>query len=253
MIYVILAHNSPEMLSLLINKLQKKRNHFVIHIDQNQDITPFVEAAGGIQNCHFTQKRYASYWGSFALIEATLHAFDFIRKELRKRQRVVLLSGADLPIKSNRYIDRYLNSHPDTIFIAYEPIPRKIWYKGGITRFPLYDTISTSIKFYGGSQWFSIPYQALSIIFRFLKSNPDFVEYFRYVKIPDESFFQTLFLNCEHPYIDNNLRNHNLHFIKWDKPYKHPRILTAKDLCQIKKSKSLFARKFNITQSTEII
>lgn len=253
MIYIILAHNSPEMLSLLVKQLQDKANHFVIHIDQNKDITPYLNAVAGIRNCHFTPKRYPSYWGSFALVEATLHAFDFIRKKLRKRQRIVLLSGADLPIKSNRYIDYFLNSHLDTIFITYHPIPRKIWHKGGITRFPLYETISKSLKFYGGSQWFSIPYKALSIIFEFLRVNPDFLEYFRYVKIPDESFFQTLFLNCEHPYIENNLRNQNLHLIKWDKPYMHPRLLNENNLYQIKKSKSLFARKFDIVQSSKII
>jgi len=253
MIYVILAHNSPAMLSLLIENLQDKRNYFVIHIDQNQDIVPYVEAVSKLSNCYFTPKRYRSCWGSFALIEATLHAFDFIRKQLRKRHRIILLSGADLPIKSNKYIDRYLHSHPDTIFITYEPIPRKIWYMGGTDRFPLFDTLSKSVNFYGGSQWFSIPYKALSIIFKFLKKNPAIMQYFRHVLIPDESFFQTLFLNCGNPYIENNLRNQNLHLIKWDKPYMHPRTLTEKNLYQIKKSKSLFSRKFNSIQAAKII
>jgi len=253
MIYVILAHTSPEMLSIIVKKLQNKKNHFVIHIDRNQDITPFVKSISELSNCHFTPKRFSSYWGSFALVDATLHAFDFIRKELKKRQRIVLLSGADLPIKSNLHIERYLNSHPDTIFIEYEPIPRKLWHTGGLNRFPLYETVSESIKFYGGSQWFSIPYKALSIIFMFLKNSPDFITYFRHVKIPDESFFQTLFLNCENSYITNNLRNQNLHLIKWDYPYTHPRVLTEKNLYLVKKSKSLFARKFNVRNSSALI
>lgn len=253
MIYIILAHNSPEMLNILINKLMDKKNHFIIHIDEKHNIEPFIKAVSGKQNCHFTPKRYASHWGSFALIEATLHAFEFIKKKFKNNQRIVLLSGETLPIKSNKFINHYFSSHQDTIFIDYHPIPRKIWYTGGIHRFPSYETISESIKFYGGSQWFSIPRKALNIIFKFLKESPDFLNYFKYVKIPDESFFQTLFMNCEHPYIDKNMKNQNLHYIKWDKPYLHPRILTLRDIRQINKSRCLFARKFNIIQSTEIL
>lgn len=81
MIYVILAHNSPELLHRLLEKLQHKENYFVIHIDKNYDNTLFINATKNIKNCYFTPKRYASPWGSFGLVEATLHAFDFIRKD----------------------------------------------------------------------------------------------------------------------------------------------------------------------------
>jgi len=253
MIYVILAHHSPKALQRLVATLQSTDNHFVIHIDNNSEITPFREALKKMINCHFTPESYSSQWGSFGLIEATLHAFDFIRRHLRKRQRIVLLSGADYPIKSEVYIKEYLKSHKHTVFIEYKAIPRAMWYKGGVSRFPLYEQIKECMDLYGGSQWFSIPPQALTIIFQFLKVNPDFVEYFKHVKIPDESFFQTLFLNCKRPYILKNLRNQNLHLIKWEKPFNHPRIMTMKDYGQIKKSKSLFARKFEPTDSRELL
>lgn len=253
MIYVILAHNSPQMLNILITKLMDNNNHFVIHIDRKHDIEPFLKAVSGKQNCYFTPKRYDSLWGSFELVEATLHAFEYIRKEIRNNQRIVLISGETLPIKNNKYINLHLSSHPDTIFIDYEAIPRKMWYAGGVHRFPSYEIISESIKFYGGSQWFSIPRKALSIIFKFLKENPGFLYYFKHVIIPDESFFQTLFMNCGDPYVDKNLKNQNLHYIKWDKPYVSPRILTHKDIDQINKSRCLFARKFNIIKSSKIL
>src|SRR5690606_28665860 len=253
MIYVILAHHSPGLLRQLLKALQHKENYFVIHIDMNYEIFPFIEAADGIENCHFTPTRYASVWGSFGIVEATLHAFDYIRKTLRKRQRIILLSGSDYPIKTNEYIFKYLNANRDTVFLEHFAIPRDIWHAGGINRFPVYAKVSKQINLYGGSQWFSIPSKALTILFRFLKENPNFLEYFRYVKIPDESFFQTLFLNCDSRYIKMNLRNLNLHHIKWDKPYIHPRILTLRDLPQIQKSKNLFARKFDLFNSKELV
>lgn len=253
MIYVILAHNSPESLKRLILRLSQKKSYFVIHIDKSIDIAPFINITKDIERCHYTNKRYVTHWGSFALVEATLQAFEYTRTILRKRQRIILLSGADYPIKSTVFIDKYLESHKDTIFINYEEIPLKRWYNGGILRFPAYSEIKKEINIYGGSQWFSIPPKALTILFRFLNYNPSFLEYFRHVSIPDESFFQTLFLNCGHPYILNNLRNHNLHHIKWDYPYLHPRIFTAKYFNQLKKSKSLFSRKFNPKESDEIL
>lgn len=253
MIYLILAHNSPEILSLLLKKLSKKGVYFVIHIDKNHNINPFLEASLGIPNCHFLAERFASHWGSFALVEATLQALQYIRKTLKKRKRVVLLSGSDYPIKDNTYIKRFLDSHPNTIFIEYEAVPRKVWHMGGINRFPFYNNVKEDIKFFGGSQWFSIPYRVISIIFKFLERSPDFLSYFRLVKIADESFFQTLLLNCDHSFVKQNLRNQHLHHLKWDKPYNHPRTMTIKDLTQLMKSKSLFARKFDIVTSQELL
>lgn len=252
MIYVILAHNSPESLRKLMLRLKNKENHFVIHIDKNFNIGSFIKATADFENCYYTNKRYSSYWGSFGMVEATLHAFDFIRQHLRKRQRIVLLSGSDYPIKNNKFINNYLKSHKDTIFIEHEAIPRKWWNDGGRERFPIYDEIKNKLKLYGGSQWFSIPPKALTVIFRFLKLNPEFFEYFKHVQIPDESFFQTLFLNCDHHYIQENLKNLNLHHIKWDHPYLHPRTLTVEYYKQLKKSKNLFARKFDLEYSDEL-
>jgi len=253
MIYVILAHEAPKALQRLVKKLEDKNAHFIVHIDKACDIVPFKESLNDTKNCHFTPERYATQWGSIALVEAVLHSFDYIRKRLRKRQRIVLLSGSDYPIQNKKYITEYLRSHKNTLFLEYNLIPRKIWYNGGIGRFPLYHEVKEYMKLYGGAQWFSIPAKAVTIVFQFLKLNPDFLEYFRQVAIPDESFFQTLFLNCNHPFIIKNLRNQNLHFIKWDKPYDHPRVMTIKDYRQIKKSKSLFARKFNPTRSRELL
>lgn len=257
MIYVILAHNAPHALGMLVKRLQGGNNYFVIHIDKNHNIEPFKEVLSGMVNCYFTPQRFECYWGSFKLIEATLHAFDFIRINLKKKQRIILLSGSDFPIKSNVYIQEYLKSHEDTIFIEFNKIPRKLWKRnngdGGKGRFPFYDKVKERIDLYAGSQWFSVPYKVLPIINSFLKVNPSFLEYFKLVHILDESFFQTLFLNCDHPYIKKNLRNHNLHLIKWDKPYFHPRVLKVANLNQIIKSKNLFARKFDPIKSKELL
>jgi hypothetical protein len=253
MIYFILAHNFPESVGKLVRKLQDKDTYFVIHVDKNYDIEPFSVAVSDIENCYFTPDRFATSWGSFSLVEATLHAFKYIKDDLRKQGRIILLSGACYPIKCSGYIRDYLENHPDTIFIEYEAVPRKTWSMGGVYRFPLYHEIKNQMDLYGGSQWFSIPNRALEIIFEFLELNPDFLEYFRHVKIPDESFFQTLFLNCEDSYVMKNLNNQNLHHIKWEWPFMHPSTMTSKDLGDLKRSESLFARKFSQPDSNNLL
>lgn len=253
MIYLVLAHQAPNQLKKLLERLQDTNNHFVIHVDKNYDLEPFRETLSNIRNCHFIPERFSSHWGTFALIEATLEALHYVMTTLALRQRIVLISTADYPIKDKVYINKYLDNHEQTIFIEYEAIPRKIWYNGGIGRFPLFNDIQKQIKLYGGSQWFSIPFQVIPIIFDFLENNPDFITYFKSVKIPDESFFQTLLLNCNHPFVLKHLKNENLHFIKWDVPYMHPRILTMSDFTAIKKSKSLFARKVDLRLSDQLI
>ena len=253
MIFVILAHTSPEILQKSLLKLQNENNYFVIHVDIKSNINPFFEITRGISNCHFTTERYNIEWGTFSIIEATLHAFDFVRKMIRKKQRIILLSGTDYPIKPLKCIFKFFKNEKDTIFMDYERIPKRDWYEGGINRFPLYNTIKNKISLFGGSQWFSIPPLALTIIFDFLKTNSDFFEYYRHVHIPDESFFQTLFLNCDHPYILKNLKNKNLHYIKWTYPNSHPETLTIEDYDDITMSNCLFARKFDVYYSKNLI
>lgn len=253
MIYLILAHDSPESLYNLVKKLQDQEVYFVIHIDKNSDIFPFKMSLSEIQNCYFIYDRLATKWGSFNLVEATLQGFKYIKNNLNHKGRVVLLSGTCYPIKNSIHINDYLKSHPESIFIEYEAIPKRVWHTGGTNRFPFYDDIKTKIALYGGSQWFSIPYKALDIIFEFLDLNPDFTEYFRYVRIPDESFFQTLFLNCGEEYISENIINQNLHYIKWSPPFMHPNTMIRTDLTELKNSEKLFARKFDPSDSYELL
>lgn len=250
MIYILLVHESPEVMERTLKKLSDRENHFVIHVDKGSDLLKFERFSMGISNCHFIQERYETLWGSFQLVEATLAALRYIEIELDVKQRIILLSGTHYVIKDNDYISSYFDKYQNSIFLEYEKIPNKGWVNGGTTRFPLYDEIRNQIQLYGGSQWFSMPYKALYIIFEFIEDNPDFLAYFRYVTVPDESFFQTLFLNCENNDILTNVINCNLSFIKWQ---ASPKVLTNEDYHELKNTDKLFARKFLYPYSMDLI
>lgn len=253
--YVILAHQNPRQLLRLINTLYMDGVKFVIHVDSRADLQSFKSILNSSDQkyVHFISKRCATSWGSYEIVQATLNCFQYVRRRIPETNRVVVLSGQDYPIKNNKYILSYLSSNPNAIFIQYFKLPHAKWKEGGKPRFPYFEEISRSITIYAGSQWMSFPISTIHLIFAFLKVNPDFISYFQAVKIPDESFFQTLLLNCGEDMILQNLVNKSLHLIKWDPPFRHPRILSEMDLNVIKRSKALFARKFDSLQNSTSI
>lgn len=253
--YIILAHKNPRQLLRLVNTLSCENTSFVIHIDLSSEIKNFIEifAEKDLLRVHFITDRLMSNWGSFAIIDATLNCFRYVYTTLTITTRIVLLSGQDYPIKNNKYIRSYLEFNNNTIFLNHNRIPYDKWICGGKLRFPCYEIITEQIELYCGSQWFSLPFQVLEIIFEFLEFNPDFITYYKAVSIPDESFFQTLLLNSDDRFVEENLVNRNLHLIKWDYPYMHPRNLEENAMKLIKRSRYLFARKFNEEQSSIIL
>jgi hypothetical protein len=254
-VYLILAHKNPFQLARLVAILTHPNAHFVIHVDGRVEKKIFTEFSKNCQetNIHFLQNRYLSTWGSFELIQATLEGLTYIRKEFATSDRVVFLSGQDYPIKSLDFIIKYFESNPNTIYIEHFKIPFSNWHNGGISRFPFYDRISMQLDIYGGSQWMSFPVYAILVIMDFLETNPEYEEYFRYVFVPDESFFQTLFLNCGNTHITQNLKNDSLHFVNWKQSHMHPAILTEDDFQTILFNKALFARKFDTEQSSKLL
>ncbi|MFC1226220.1 beta-1,6-N-acetylglucosaminyltransferase [Pedobacter sp. BG31] len=253
--YIILAHNDHKHLERLISSLYADGVTFVIHIDRRVDISLFEKHFTHLdmKSIFFVKRRFSSDWGSFSIVEATLSCLKFVYNKLPLTDRVSLMSGHDYPIKNNQYIHAYFKANPMKIFIDFNKVPYRIWWNGGKDRFPSFKEIDNIMGIYAGSQWFSLPKYALKIIFDFIKLNPKFMEYFRAVDIPDESFFQTLFLNCGEKIVGNNLVKKNLHLIKWDFPYRHPRYFNEFHFNLIRKSRSLFARKFSAEIPSKIL
>jgi len=246
-VYLILAHKKLTQVLRLIKVLCCENSNFVIHLDKSvplPEVNNFINSINGLP-VYVLNNRRASHWGSFELVQATLDGLEYIQDNFSPESRVVLLSGQDYPIKPLVYINSYFNANPDVIFLDYSPLPLPKWEGGGLYRFPFYETISKELKIYAGSQWMSFPVKIISIIFQFLQLNPEFIEYYQFVSVPDESFFQTALLNCNVPEVSQNLRRGNLHLIKWDPPFIHPRIFSERDWNLINKSSSLFARKFD--------
>ena len=105
-------------------------------------------------------------------------------------------------------------------------------------------------KPFGGSSYWCLSRECIEYVHNFINQNNEFVDFFRYVLIPDESFFQTIILNSP---LRNSVNNNNLNYIRWIPKAPSPIILGKSDFEQIISSEKLFARKFDLNKDADIL
>jgi len=213
--YLIMAHNEPQLLDALLKALDNERNDIYLHIDAKAgfDCASYQPVFSKV---HYIQNRIDGRWGDFSLVEIE---FALIRAavQLGQYSHFHLLSGVDLPVKSQVFIHDYCNAHPQTLFIGYAQnvTERELsWrsqhrflysrsFKSGspikkITR-ALVARIQSLFKYTRypltvkkGSQWWSIT----SDFAKYLLDNEQQIRhYFQGTYCPDELVVQTLCWN----------------------------------------------------------
>jgi len=278
--YIILAHKNLGHLTRMVDRLSDGRSYFFIHVDLKTELPcSYSELA---KRRHVTLvKRISTSWGGFSLAQATLNAMYDIRDSGINFDAVSLLSGQDYPIKSNEEIDKFLEESEYGVYIDYFTLPNyKRWESGGTYRYQKYffgigkfslvfsqlmNLLSTYIPVlarklppnlvpYCGSQWWTINMYALNYILDFIKDHPDYTDFHKFTFAPDELFFHIILLNTKDPELKRSICKDNLRFIKWEKlENAHPEVLTPKDMEDLTKTSSLFARKFEGENNEKIL
>jgi hypothetical protein len=101
-----------------------------------------------------------------------------------------------------------------------------------------------------GSQFCCLPRECVEYVHNLIQENSPVVNFFKYVDIPDELFFQTIIINS--PFKDKVI-NDNLFYIDWDNPNpSRPRVFVKSDFERLVNSSKLFARKFDLTRDANI-
>lgn len=277
--YLILAHKDLNHLLRLIDKLDDGNSFFYIHIDLKTSIDDGILKKLLIKNVVLVE-RVNTKWGDITLVDATLNTMKAAKDSGINFHSIILLSGQDYPIKSNRYIDNYLLNSPAKIFMDYFPLPNyESWAEGGTYRYkkyyfgntksrflaakvmnllatlipPLSRAIPPDLKHFCGSQWWIIDNYGLNFILDYLDKNPKYLRFHRFTFAPDEMFFQTIVINAEDTRIKNSIENNNRRFMKRNGDNPHPEILTKLDKDEILKSEALFARKFDGDKSSTLL
>ncbi|OLS13519.1 MAG: glycosyl transferase family protein [Promethearchaeota archaeon CR_4] len=180
---------------------------------------------------------------------------------------IILLSGQDYPIKSNQYIHDFLARNKEREFIAFYPIPNNFWTNQGLDRIQSFhflefknaylikglrriSSVFSKIyrrKFpkelhpYGGPAWWCLTQKCVKFLLGYAQTNRSIIRFFKFVKFPDEIFFQTVVCNS---IFAPNVQNSSLTYVNWTNS-SDLIVLGIDNFDSLKASDKLFARKFD--------
>jgi hypothetical protein len=269
--YLILAHKNPSQLHRMISRLNGEGASFFVHINRREPAMYHYAVAtlAEFSNVYFV-KSQEIWWGTFSIVKAILVGMQQIVESGMAYDRLVLLSGQDYPIKSNRYIQEFFTQAADKNYVGYFSISsQNIWthcegkynakrrtenfyllYRSKIIGLPLKRKLPYSMATYGGSLWFNLTRECVEYIVGFVENDRKYVGFMKHTFLPDEIFFQTLLLNSPmRPTIVNN----DLRYIDWEKANPTPpATLMVEDFENLRQSSALYARKFDLDRDGEI-
>ena len=269
---MMLLHKNKDQVIRLIKHLSTDFDVYV-HIDKRSNI--IVESTENV----YVYKKFSTYWGSFNQIMATL--FLFMEAYKKKYDRYLLISGQDLPIKSNKeIIDFFEGNNKEFIKSAKMPV-QDLKGNGGLDRMtkywpnwrhrgsnniilkilfknivlPFFNLVSNIIPrpidydFYKGTNWINVTHICVNKILDFLEKYPEFIKRFKWTNCADEIFFQTIIKQFN----ELEIVNESLRYINWTDGPEYPKVFRKIDYENIFNSNQLFARKFDADIDNEII
>jgi hypothetical protein len=271
--YIISAYKQPDLLLRLIDRLNENTTNFLVHVDKKTDQHIFDRIVNGTRhmpNVRLLERHYC-YWGDFGHVLATLKGIDEIYRKHIPFDYAVLLTGQDYPIKTNRQIHGFFEHSSGKSFMAYFALPNSEWSNGGLQRverwhlrfrdhhFEFPGTNASSIrrrlpgglKPFGGSSYWCLSRACIEYIYEFTHTNVRVVNFFRYVDVPDEIFFQTILMNSRYA---TDIINEDMRYIEWrDLNSGNPSVLSKDDFPKLSASSKLFARKFDERVDMDIL
>lgn len=256
--------------------LDDEYNDIYIHVDKKNQYFPFEQMKSVVSKATliFT-KRIKINWGGYSQIKAEL---ILLQEATQKRHMYYhLISGVDMPLKTQEEITKYLHLNYGKEFISASQdvqqdhnikrikyywflqecigrnVGRKVVLYEKIEKISLQlqekmniNRIRTApITFYKGSNWFSITHELAVWI---LKQKKIARKYFKHTICADEIFIHTL---AKASPFKERLADDDLRCVDWERgtPYTY----TVVDFENLISTDKLFARKFDETQDKKIV
>lgn len=279
--YLILAHKNPWQIRILLETLDYELNDIYLHLDRRASFK--YDALRNVckkSRLYFINPQIRIHWGGVSIVKAEMALLEEAVKEPHSYYH--LLSGMDLPIKSQEAIHSFFETADGKEFINLWPIEehtlKRVRY---FTLFPegsrffltnwLNHTFkailsvlgierNTDVTFAKGSQWFSITDDCA----RYITSRKEWVrKVFRHSTMCDEIFIPTIL--AQSPFMkrlynsetaeNTIINNSNLRLIDWNRgsSIRHPWVFTIEDLDMLKTAPQLWARKFDENIDRNII
>lgn len=295
--FLIAAHSDPTHLQRLVNALDADADFF-IHIDKKQPIAPFTERINKPNVVFLTHSdRVKVYWGGFSQVQATLNLLTACITASDRQQvtytKIVFLSGADYPIKSNDYLHRFFEEHPDTNFIRgmnitrantakYNYCIRNYLFFNFQLRSPILTRMARKLlnvtanwfarkpnyivteqgnrmDIFHGSSWWALNSEVVRYILAQADRHDEAWKYFKLSLASDEKFFHTLFFNSV--YAGSNGKGGKEGYIPYTSAFANLHLIDPslqkwfgpEDFDAIRTSDKLFVRKVSSRKSAALL
>lgn len=279
--FLILAHDDPHMLRMLIYSLDYKGFDIYVHVDAKSDISIFDFDSYHLKNADLfiLDKREKVYWGDYSVFQATYNMY-YEANQKNIYFRYVTLSGHDYPLKSNEYIYSYL-SNLEVEYIMGTPVERlgKIYNYNFLHGYLFVRLLSRMLEalgvhrrirpliiegeritFYYAPQWHALSGECVSYFVDYVERNKRIIKKtFKYSYAPDELVIPTIVFNSK--YSTKTLRSsfpHGTHYNEM--PAIHyinyepiVQVFDETSASILLNSNKLFARKFNSIKSNKLI
>lgn len=283
-IYGITCHRMTNPLLHTVNYLSSfEENIILIHIDKKSDIEDLLILRK--PNVHLISDRVNVTWASFSFTEAILELMRFSLNF--QYDFFFLLSGDDIPLKSNIELKEFLNTFPDYNFVSFdkkatdEHIEGRVKYIYPSVFFQRDTKILTrvrkkSFKFtknifyknngfednryrmpslYKGSNWFGLKINTIKYILNYLDENEWFFKLFDRSSCADETFFHSIIKTNPKIKLFEHIDYPRscLRYIDWQTGPEYPKMLKEEDMLKMKSSSCFFARKISPDASQEFM
>ncbi len=285
--YLVLCHRDAAHIGRLARVLTQDTDaHVVVHVDAKSDMAPFAAALNGVPRVELLADRVAVWWGGLSAVCATQRLLERALR-LPAVERLVLLQGADYPLRSNAQLHAFFAAHPRTEYIRacnagssasrylYAKARYPQWFdrpniaKRALNRFirsadlrlkaPTVRRAGTPLQIYWGCAQWAVT-RACAELFVAARDDAEFNRYFRSSFPADEIYFHTIAHNSEfsaatlHGGAEADVANvtelRNLHYFE----YPHDvRIFTAADYAMLQATDALFVRKVTSAASGALL
>ncbi|SEB67574.1 Core-2/I-Branching enzyme [Nocardioides exalbidus] len=276
--YLITAYNDLYVLENLLRLIDDERNEIFVHLDRR-----FVAAdparLRSLCRCRVTfVDRTKVHWGDYSQVAAVFRLFKAATPG--RFNYYHLLSGSDLPIKSQDAIHEFFTIHEGREFVGYAATPfdrtwvtelhffnrfmrpaNRVQYivrnrgTANIIRLQRRLGYDHSRKFglelRKGSDWFSITH---SLALHLLDNEGVVRRLLRFGHVPTEVYMQTLVWNSEFRerlYDETDEFRGSARLIDWDRGGPH--VFTGADFDELMSSDRMFARKFVSSTDRQVV
>ena len=268
--HLILTYTNPKQTERMIRSLYHENFDFYIHVDKKFDINPHL-VLEALPNVYFINNRVDVKWAGYSTVLATFECIKEIVATGIKYDFINFMSGQDYPIKTADQINDFFIKNKGFEFLSFRDFKNE-WTEGLIRMEKYYlsdfhfkgkymvENLINSIMPkrelpndllpFGKSMFWMLSPDAAMYVVNTVENDKKLSDFFWLCWASDEFVFQTILMNSS---MKDKVINNNYRYIDWSKGGASPKTLDKTDAEKIKASTDLFARKFDMTESPEIL